>query len=195
MTHEDIQGWFDFGPIYDRAVGDASDGAVIAEVGCWLGRSTAYLGQRVRESGKRITVWAVDHGFGTLDSVMERPLHDPVLRECGGNVMGRMASNLLGCGVYEYVNPLVLPSLRAAALFPDGHFDLVFLDAAHDYESVRADIQAWWPKVKTSGVLAGHDYDQGWCGVRRAVDEFFCTELNKDGAVNRDVPSCWSRVK
>ena len=49
-------------------------------------------------------------------------------------------------------------SLSAAATFDADSIDYVFLDAAHDYESVRADIAAWWPKIKPGGWFAGHDY-------------------------------------
>lgn len=59
-------------------------------------------------------------------------------------------------------------------------FDFVFIDADHFYESVRADLLAWFPKVKSKGIVCGHDYNgagdrrKGW-GVKRAVDEFFGT--------------------
>ena len=61
----------------------------------------------------------------------------------------------------------------AAATYPDQSLDFVFLDADHDYESVKADIAAWLPKVKPGGILAGHDYMCGWPGVDRAVAEAF----------------------
>jgi hypothetical protein len=57
-------------------------------------------------------------------------------------------------------------------------FDFVFIDADHFYESVRADLLAWFPLVKEKGIIAGHDYNgmgdkrKGW-GVKHAVDEFF----------------------
>ena len=47
----------------------------------------------------------------------------------------------------------------------------VFLDAAHDYDSIKADITAWRPKCRHT--LCGHDYNNGHDGVRRAVDELF----------------------
>ena len=49
-------------------------------------------------------------------------------------------------------------SVSAAAQVPDGSLDFVYLDARHDYRSVQDDIIAWAPKVRTGGVLAGHDY-------------------------------------
>jgi len=49
--------------------------------------------------------------------------------------------------------------------------DFVFIDASHMYEEVKADIEAWGPKVKDTGWIMGHDYCPQWDGVRRAVDE------------------------
>ena len=49
----------------------------------------------------------------------------------------------------------------------------MFIDAAHDYENVKLDIQHWLPKVRVGGIIAGHDYDPRWEGVIKAVDESF----------------------
>ena len=49
-------------------------------------------------------------------------------------------------------------SISAAAQVPDGSLDFVYLDARHDYRSVQDDILAWAPKVRSGGILAGHDY-------------------------------------
>lgn len=70
-------------------------------------------------------------------------------------------------------------TVDAAARYADHTLDLVYIDAAHDYKSVRADILAWLPKLKRGGIMAGHDYDfstaqsRGY-GVIRAVHEVFC---------------------
>lgn len=47
--------------------------------------------------------------------------------------------------------------------------DVVFIDAAHDYENVKLDIARWWPLVRDGGMLVGHDYNHKWPGVERAV--------------------------
>jgi hypothetical protein len=51
--------------------------------------------------------------------------------------------------------------------------DLVFIDALHDYESVKQDIALWWPKVRIGGMLCGHDFNHKWPGCERAVAESF----------------------
>jgi hypothetical protein len=51
--------------------------------------------------------------------------------------------------------------------------DLVFIDASHAYSDVRKDLESWYPKVRTGGIIAGHDYYSRWPGVVKAVDEFF----------------------
>ncbi len=56
---------------------------------------------------------------------------------------------------------------------PNPPIDLIFIDALHDYESVKQDIGLWWPKVRMGGILAGHDFNHQWPGVERAVAESF----------------------
>jgi hypothetical protein len=66
-------------------------------------------------------------------------------------------------------------SHEAAPLFPDGHFDWMYVDASHFYDDVKRDLGAFFPKLKQGGYIAGDDYDRRgiWDhGVTRAVDEF-----------------------
>lgn len=75
---------------------------------------------------------------------------------------------------------LRLPSVEAAELVPTGSLDFVYVDAAHDLESVRADLEAWFPQLRPGGLLCGHDYFDGDrlgspYGVASAV-EAFCGE-------------------
>lgn len=49
-------------------------------------------------------------------------------------------------------------SVDAAALIPDRSLDFVYIDAAHDFASVAADLRAWSPKVRIGGIVSGHDY-------------------------------------
>ncbi|MES2308286.1 MAG: class I SAM-dependent methyltransferase [Verrucomicrobiota bacterium] len=69
-------------------------------------------------------------------------------------------------------------SLEGVLEIEDGSLDFCYIDARHDYKSVLEDLDAWYPKVKEGGILAGHDYLDGMIegtdfGVKKAVDEFF----------------------
>lgn len=56
----------------------------------------------------------------------------------------------------------------------DESLDFVFIDADHSYEGCMADIVAWAPKVKTGGLISGHDYgSKDHPGVKKAVDEVY----------------------
>jgi len=41
--------------------------------------------------------------------------------------------------------------------FPDEVFDYVYIDGDHMYQAALKDMQLWYPKVKTGGILGGHD--------------------------------------
>lgn len=49
-------------------------------------------------------------------------------------------------------------STDAARSVADGSLDLVYIDANHVEEAVVADLEAWAPKVRSGGIVAGHDY-------------------------------------
>jgi SAM-dependent methyltransferase len=131
----------------------------IAEIGCWTGRSTLALAMNTRG-----TVWAIDTWLGApgdLDDILARNGFEWAFNEFRHNL--RHCPNV-------YVKKK--RSLDAARDFQPQSLDLVFIDAAHDYNSVANDIKAWEPLLIRGGLLCGHDYcDSRWPGVRRAVDE------------------------
>lgn len=58
-------------------------------------------------------------------------------------------------------------------MVPDNCCGLVYIDAAHDLENVRADIKNYWPKLVSGGIMAFHDFvDIPSYGVKQAVYEW-----------------------
>ncbi len=53
-----------------------------------------------------------------------------------------------------------------------GEYGFVFIDGAHDFDSVRADIQKALNVLAPDGLIAFHDYNAGNPGVMLAVNEF-----------------------
>lgn len=163
-----VQYMFHYKDVYERAVASAGDGCRFVEVGCWLGESSSYMARRIKESGKKIEFFCVDTWKGSEGIAWMKPYLD----RCGGDMLPAWKRRMVDRGVAEYATPIQLPSVEAAKQFEDESLDFVMIDGDHQYEAVKADIDAWLPKVKHGGVLAGDDYDeQSHPGVVKAVRE------------------------
>jgi hypothetical protein len=123
----------------------------VVEIGCWKGRSTKVL----LDSCSGI-VYAVDKWEGANDQSGAMVLLQDVYSEFVKNV-----------GHYDNLEIIKELSLDAAKKI--NSVDMVFIDADHSYEAVKADIEAWLPKCNK--FICGHDYD--YPDVKKAVDEKF----------------------
>jgi len=163
MNYKSIPGYFDFEGYYSEVVVTAPTDSILIEVGCWLGKSTIYLAEVVKASGKDIRIFAVDTW---------RWQHNPedLAGKPFGYIYHQFLANIRACGVNDIITPLCLPSVEAAKYFEDSSAFMVYIDAEHTYEAVRNDIAAWRKKIRPGGMLAGHDYTYA-DKVKQAVDE------------------------
>jgi predicted O-methyltransferase YrrM len=170
MTWEEIPGWTNFQDVYDAAVEESRDGAVFVEVGTWLGRSAAYMATKIQESEKKIRFFAVDNFEGSPEEAVHASTM-AALQEQGTDLESACRKNLQDCGLDKYVRIVKDQSWIAAEGFADGSVDFCMIDASHEYRFVKRDIEAWLPKIKPGGVIAGDDLDEP--GVKQAVQEVF----------------------
>ena len=63
------------------------------------------------------------------------------------------------------------PSQEADTDIPN-NLDFVFIDGNHGYEYVKKDLELWVPKVKSGGLVAGHDWSHSYPGLVTAVREY-----------------------
>lgn len=87
-------------------------------------------------------------------------------------------------------------SHKMAKFVEDGTLSLVYIDADHTYQGCKADINIWWPKLRSGGIMAFHDYGNPDYGVKRAIIEFVKGEVNvnvieEDG--NQENIGAWVR--
>jgi len=158
MEHyfKEIPGFFTFPDFYAWVAGEmiGKPSPHLVEVGIYHGQSAAFLGVELVNRGVSAQVDLVDQ------------FHDSPPE----TVMGRLAKIPVAWRIQKGC------SWNVAARYPDESLDFVFLDANHDRDSISRDIDAWRPKVKKGGLLAGHDYIH-WqnpeFGVVRAVNERF----------------------
>ena len=169
--YEQIDGWFNFQNIYSLVVRKFNDGSKFVEVGTWKGRSAIYMAVEIINSGKKIKFDCVDNWeyVNGLQYDLNKSLF-------GSDIYQEFLSNI--SPVSHVINPVKSISWDAATMYEDESLDFIFIDAAHDYNSVRKDILAWFPKLKKGGIIAGHDYTTHE-GVKSAVDEFFDVDVSR----------------
>lgn len=78
-------------------------------------------------------------------------------------------------------------SVKAAKQFEDQSVDLIYLDAIHDFPNLINDTYAWLPKIRSGGILAGHDYMSRFMGYIRGIDFIF----GKDFELPQSGDSAW----
>ena len=92
-------------------------------------------------------------------------------------------------------------SLEVAKVLKDGILDFVYIDADHSYKAVVDDIEAWNVKVRSGGIVAGHDYQSP--DVEKAVHEYVdkyglkleTTEYDKFNKRSKLIEQSWWFVK
>lgn len=172
-----IEGWVGDNPTYRMALDRAQDGSKFVEVGVYLGRTAAFMAVEIINRGlKNVRFDAIDNFQGVWT------VNDPYAAQA---MYEACIENLRP--VRNQVNLIKGESLDIVSNYEDNSLDFVFIDASHDYDSVMADLEAWYPKVKNGGLFAGDDYMQNWPGVIKAVDEF----SNKHGVVAKPVPNSY----
>jgi cephalosporin hydroxylase len=174
--------WFTYPNLYKDMIYKYGDGSHFVEVGCWKGRSAAFMAVEIINSGFNIKFDCVDTWEGSvehqhIDEIINKNLYDVFLQNTKS--------------VNKIINPKKMDSLTAAKEYENESLDFVFIDASHEYEDVLNDIKSWMPKVKVGGTIAGHDYydKNHMAGVFHAVNELF---PNKNFILSE---SCWIHTK
>ncbi len=171
MEHffESIEGWSsweDQGNLINTILNELStkDNLKIAEIGVYKGRGTAIWNVELINHNVNYEYCAIDNFEGSEEHQAwnDIPHYEDAL------------TNL--APVQHKIKLIKSDSIEASKTYPNEYFDVIYIDAAHDYESVKKDILAWLPKLKPGGVICGDDYIAGWPGVIQAVDEIFTKE-------------------
>jgi predicted O-methyltransferase YrrM len=135
----------------------------VVEIGSWKGRSTSVF--CFGSEKKDIDLYCVDTWKGSEE-------HKDIDTS---NLLNEFKNNLQRFNFLDRINIQQGPSIEIAKMHDNESCDLIFVDAAHDYENVKADILSWYPKLKRGGVMLGHDYPDpsanDFQGLKNAVDE------------------------
>lgn len=137
--------------------------AIVIEVGVWIGKSAMHMASLLPSNGK---LYAVDHWLGSEEHQPGQTYYCnflPVLYE-------QFLSNIIHAQLTDLVIPIKMTSLEASQHLRHLKADLIYIDASHDFDSVYADLNAWFPLVKGHGILCGDDWNLA--DIQRAVTQF-----------------------
>jgi SAM-dependent methyltransferase len=170
------ENYFTYHQLYKNIVSELPNEGSVVEIGCWKGRSIAYLAVEVINSGKNIAITAVDPFTGSSEHRNIDVAKKESLFDC-------FCSNIEP--VKEMVRVLRMKSEDAYRLFKDESQDFVFIDGCHEWECIRKDIICWYHKTKIGGIIAGHDY------IHPPVSKAVHMILGNLGKIEDTEDGCW----
>lgn len=135
------------------------------EVGVWEGDNA----KRMMDELPNLILIGIDPFEGYQDWHMYIDKENISERE--RNAMNNMQP-YIDSGRFSFINKYSDAALKD---LEDEKFDFIYIDADHSYAWAYHDITNYWNKVKSGGVLCGHD--RNLIGVSRALAQF-CREKN-----------------
>jgi hypothetical protein len=73
-------------------------------------------------------------------------------------IFNEAKKNIVNSGYLDRVEFHIMDTNQFLDLVPDESCDFIFLDAHLTYNQIYSDLEKWIPKVKTGGIVSGHDY-------------------------------------
>ena len=165
----------------------------VFELGSFAGASAMAMLPQIKEAKGHL--WCVDHFRDDIYGPANR-----VIRPC--EVVSVLMDRLEN---YLEMVTIIAGDIDQLDYYPEGIADMVFIDASHNYSSVKRDIKIAQRLCRRGGTLCGHDYLrhhkdcdphelEAWAdvgngfynnicyGVIKAVHEFFGTP-NHDASI------------
>ena len=169
------ENWFTYPNLYKEMVDmcDTTSTSHFVEVGSWKGKITCFMAVEIINSNKNIKFDCVDCW-----------LNNEVYNEFIQNIYS----------VSNRINVIKNYSKNASQYYDNCSLDFVFIDAHHTYESVKEDIDCWYPKIKIGGVLAGHDFwKESYFEYNSDVNNAVIDSFNSDFYTTNE--GCWVHKK
>lgn len=133
----------------------------IIEVGSWKGHSANHMADVCRAANIQCKIICIDTFLGAVEHwVLPGAFETLRIKNGRPTVFECFLGNTIARGNTEYLLPLTMDSANAAQVLQHYNYkaDLIFIDAAHDYDDVIADIEGYLPLLSERGVIFGDDY-------------------------------------
>jgi predicted O-methyltransferase YrrM len=142
------------------------DISVGVELGSWVGESASVISKHCKK------LYCVDLWKGNEGTEIG-------IKAKTNDIKSIFLGNMKELGI-ENIDVITSDTSEAARGFEDGSVDFVYIDACHLYSGVKKDLDAWVPKVRKGGLIAGHDFAGTYFDEK-------CTEFNCVGGIHHGV--------
>jgi len=166
--------------LYDLIKDYVNQDAIMVEIGSYRGASTELFAKHCKK------IHAIDPWSKVVEgkyvNVTRATRKMPAQMEAEEVFLKRMSA-------YNNVEIIKDFSYNVYDRFEDQSLDMIYIDGHHTFDAALEDVRQWLPKLKTGGVLAGHDYSLP--EIKKLVD--MITESIPERKRYRD--TSWAFVK
>lgn len=154
-----IDGWLhdaEANRLFDLANSLSNNAPVVVELGSWVGKSSVVLGHAIKNKNSPelycIDPFNADGEDASSDEYRNRQA------KLALELRAVFEANVRNFGIPSITHTVAKHSFDAVKTWTKS-IDLLFIDASHDYDDVKQDINDWSPFIKPGGVIAFHDVD------------------------------------
>jgi cephalosporin hydroxylase/glycosyltransferase involved in cell wall biosynthesis len=171
LPSADMQGWNGRHPAMEKAIAETRPRYII-DVRVWKGQSSLFMADLLKKLSIEGIVISVDtfsgipeHWKSVTESAFRFKNGRPLLYE-------QFMTNIIASSHQNRIVPLCLSPIDAIRYLRSHGVasSFVHIDSAKDYETVYAEMLAYWAFLSPGGILMGDDF--AWPHVEKAVRDF-----------------------
>jgi hypothetical protein len=155
----DGQGWSSTSPCFEESIIELQP-KLIVEVGTWKGASAIHIAETCMKYYTDFEIVCIDTFLGSVEHWSRHSDHLPQFKNGRPIIYDQFLSNVINRGLTQYITPFPIDSINGGMTLE--HFDispdLIYIDAGHEYESVKADLDLYKNIVRRGGHLIGDDW-------------------------------------
>lgn len=188
---KDTQGWGSTDASFTEII-EKLDPKLIVEVGTWKGASAINMAKLCMEKGAlpgEFEIVCVDTWLGSVEHYTLGYFKDVPRKNGRVNLYDQFLSNVVHEGLTEVITPFPIDSINGSECFREWQImpDLIYIDGAHDYHSVKTDVYSWGHTLRPGGYMLFDDWHHE--PIRKAVYEVF----GKDKIFEIGTKAAWIR--
>jgi len=134
------------------------DNPLVVELGSLRGTSSVALACGIKAFRKKGKLYCVDPWDGSY------------YLPC--DCFDEWHENMKRLDLLDIAIPIKEKAVDAVTIFKDKSIDFLFKDSEKHYQTNLDELEAYLPKMKNNGILCGHDWDDKWPEVKKAVGDF-----------------------